>query len=99
MDDFTAAFPYSSRHLTRLFREDLGLTMFEYLRLYRILMASIALSDESRTITQCAVDAGYGPSPHFIMISGRSMGSVQRFSGSGFSGPKRTETTTPKGPV
>jgi AraC-like DNA-binding protein len=59
MDDFTAAFPYSARHLTRLFREDLGLTMFEYLRLYRILMASIALSDESRTITQCAVDAGY----------------------------------------
>jgi len=59
MDDFTAAFPYSARHLTRLFREDLGLTMFEYLRLYRILMASIALGDESRSITQCALDAGY----------------------------------------
>jgi AraC-like DNA-binding protein len=59
MDDFTAAFPYSARHLSRLFREDLGLTMFEYLRLYRILQAAIALGDESRTIIQCAVDAGY----------------------------------------
>ncbi len=59
MDDFTAAFPYSGRHLSRLFGEDLGLTMFDYLRLYRIHMASVAMADRSATILQCATAAGY----------------------------------------
>jgi AraC-like DNA-binding protein len=59
MDDVTAAMPYCARHLSRQFKADLKITIFEYLRLYRILMASIALSDTSRTITQAAYDAGY----------------------------------------
>jgi AraC-like DNA-binding protein len=59
MDDITAAIPYSGRHLSRRFKADLNITIFEYLRLYRILMASIALSDTSRTITQAAYDTGY----------------------------------------
>ncbi len=59
MGDFSAAFPYSERHITRLFKADLKVTIFEYIRLYRVLMASIRLSDVSRTITEVVYDCGY----------------------------------------
>lgn len=59
MADFAAVFPYSARHLARLFRTDLKITIFEYLRLYRVLMASIEMHDPSRTITEIALDCGY----------------------------------------
>lgn len=59
MSDFTAAFPYSGRHLSRCFKADVSITIFEYLRLYRILMASIGLSDRNRTITEIAFGCGY----------------------------------------
>lgn len=59
MDDFTAAFPYSSRHLSRLFKADMTISIFEYLRLYRILMASIDMHDPGRSITRIALDCGY----------------------------------------
>ena len=59
MADFTAAFPYSGRHLTRIFKQDLKITIFDYLRLYRILMASIELNDPARSITDIAYDVGY----------------------------------------
>lgn len=59
MKDFTQVIPYSERHLGRLFKADLGITVFEYLRLYRALAASIQLSDSARSITQIAYDSGY----------------------------------------
>ncbi|MHC1724831.1 MAG: helix-turn-helix domain-containing protein [Syntrophobacteraceae bacterium] len=59
MGDFSAAFPYSGRHLTRIFKADLKITVFEYVRLYRVLMASIRMSDASRTITEVVYDSGY----------------------------------------
>jgi len=59
MSDFTASFPYSGRHLSRLFKADIKISIFDYLRLYRILMASVALSVSPATITQVAYDSGY----------------------------------------
>ena len=59
MADFTFKFPYSGRHLTRIFKHDLKITIFEYLRLYRVLMASIELNDPARSITDIAFDSGY----------------------------------------
>jgi AraC-like DNA-binding protein len=59
MDDFSKAFPYSGRHLARLFKEEMGITLFEYVRLYRILMASLALGDPDKAITQIGLDCGY----------------------------------------
>ena len=59
MCDFVAAFPYSERHLSRLFKADVKISIFDYLRLYRVLMASVALSISSRTITEIVYDSGY----------------------------------------
>ena len=59
MPDFEHEFPYSGRHLSRLFKQDLKITLFDYVRLYRILMASIALSGTSRPITDIAYEVGY----------------------------------------
>jgi AraC-like DNA-binding protein len=59
MSDFAVAFPYSGRHLSRRFKADLSITIFEYLRLYRILMASMALCNRHRTITEIAFGCGY----------------------------------------
>ncbi|MBI9078057.1 MAG: helix-turn-helix transcriptional regulator, partial [Desulfatibacillum sp.] len=53
------ALPYSGRHLSRLFKEEMQITLFEYLRLYRILMASLALCEPDRAITEIALDCGY----------------------------------------
>ena len=59
MADFTTAFAYSERHLSRLFKADLKIAIFEYLRLYRILMASIDLHNPARAITEIAFNCGY----------------------------------------
>ena len=59
MGDMAAAFPYSERHLSRCFKADLGITIFAYLRLYRILMAAIDLHRPDRTVTEIAFDCGY----------------------------------------
>jgi AraC-like DNA-binding protein len=59
MADLAIAFPYSGRHLSRRFKADLSITIFEYLRLYRILMASLRLCDRNQTITEIAFGCGY----------------------------------------
>lgn len=59
MSDVATAFPYSGRHLSRRFKADLSITIFDYLRLYRILMASIRLCDRDQTITEIAFGCGY----------------------------------------
>jgi transcriptional regulator GlxA family with amidase domain len=59
MADITAAFAYSGRQLSRRFKNDLKITIFEYLRLYRILTAAVALQHQDRTVTGIAFDCGY----------------------------------------
>jgi AraC-like DNA-binding protein len=59
MSDFAIAFPYSERQISRRFKADLSITIFEYLRLYRILMVSIKLCDRNQTITDIAFGCGY----------------------------------------
>ncbi|MGD9504204.1 MAG: AraC family transcriptional regulator [Syntrophobacteraceae bacterium] len=58
MADFAKALPYSARHLSRLFKADLGITIFEHLRLHRMLTASIALCNTAKSITDIACDCG-----------------------------------------
>jgi AraC-like DNA-binding protein len=61
LSDFTNALHYSERHLSRVFKEDIGITIFEYLRLYRIFQASLKLlrKGASKTITEIALSCGY----------------------------------------
>ncbi len=51
--------PLSPKQVTRVFQKDLGITIFEYIRLYRILMASIQLENKKSTITHIAYECGY----------------------------------------
>ncbi|MEM5786352.1 MAG: AraC family transcriptional regulator [Syntrophobacteraceae bacterium] len=59
MSDVVEVFPYSERHISRLFKADMKISVFEYLRLYRILTASVRLSTSPATITEIAYDCGY----------------------------------------
>lgn len=59
MSDFASALPYSERHLSRLFKADMRISIFDYLRLYRILISSIELSVSTRTITEIAYGSGF----------------------------------------
>lgn len=59
MADFSRDFPYSGRHLARLFKQEMKITLFEYVRFYRILMASLALCEADMAVTQIGLDCGY----------------------------------------
>ncbi len=59
LSDFAAISPYSARHISRLFKQDLQLTIMEYLKLYRILMSAVMLQSENKSITEIAYECGY----------------------------------------
>jgi AraC-like DNA-binding protein len=61
LSDFTNVLHYSERHLSRIFKEDLNITIFEYLKRYRMFRASLMLcgKDSSTTITETALSCGY----------------------------------------
>ncbi|MCP4133625.1 MAG: AraC family transcriptional regulator [bacterium] len=56
---FRSVLPYSHRHIARIFKEDLKITVFEYLRLYRMFRASVMLHEKARSVTGIAYDCGY----------------------------------------
>ena len=68
LSDFTAVLYYSERHLSRIFKDDLKITVFEYLKLYRIFQASLLLSDgrSSKTVTEIAMACGYNSLSSFF---------------------------------
>jgi len=59
LSDLASIAGYSPRHTSRLFHEDLGISLFEYLKLYRILVASIELGKKDKKIINIALDCGY----------------------------------------
>ena len=56
--DFKSVLPYSERHIARLFSSEMKITLFEYLRIYRMFMASVMLH-EKRTILEISLECGY----------------------------------------
>jgi AraC-like DNA-binding protein len=61
LSDFTNVMHYSERHISRIFKEDLNLSIFEYLKLYRIFQSALKLSQKEnpKTITEIAFSCGY----------------------------------------
>jgi AraC-like DNA-binding protein len=49
----------SERHAARIFKQDAGITIFEYLRIYRMFQASVLLHGKARSITNVATTCGY----------------------------------------
>jgi AraC-like DNA-binding protein len=59
LEHLCRAVPLSSRQLARSFRDELKITIMEYLRLYRLLRASVLLHEQDRNIIDIAFDCGY----------------------------------------
>lgn len=78
MADFSRALPYSGRHLARLFKQEMKITLFDYLRLSRILMASISLCQTDQAVTQIALDCGYASLSSFYRDFSRVYGVAPR---------------------
>ena len=58
-EDFSSVLPYSFRHISRLFRDEMKMTLFEYLRGVRMLQASVLLHDPARSVLDTALSCGY----------------------------------------
>ena len=58
MADFRSVLPYSERHIARLFSVEMKITLFEYLRMYRMFMATVMLHGE-RSVLELSLDCGY----------------------------------------
>jgi AraC-like DNA-binding protein len=57
--DILRDIPLSFRQLSRLFKADMGLNIFEYIRIFRILRASIDLNTTDHKIISVAFNCGY----------------------------------------
>jgi len=55
----------SVRHISRVFQDDLKISVFEYLRLYRLLQASVYLHEKNRKVIDIAFDCGYDSASSF----------------------------------
>jgi transcriptional regulator GlxA family with amidase domain len=59
LQDFTRLQPYTTRHISRFFKEEMKISIFEYLKIYRILQASIKLETTTKTVTEISYACGY----------------------------------------
>lgn len=59
LEHFRRVLPVSTRQLCRCFLGEVKITIFEYLRLYRLLHASLLLHEPDRKIIDVALDCGY----------------------------------------
>ena len=53
------AYPLSTRQISRIFQKEMGMNPLNYLRLYRLLRASMLLYERERKVINIAFDCGY----------------------------------------
>lgn len=58
----------SERHLTRCFRQEVGLTPMTYLNRYRVRQARVMLESGKTNITEIALDVGFSTSGYFTRV-------------------------------
>lgn len=66
LQDFSRILPYTTRHLSRCFKQEMKISIFEYLKIYRILQASIEIETTGKTITEVAYSCGYNSISSFF---------------------------------
>ncbi len=59
LQDFANLLPYTTRHISRMFKEELKISIFEYLKIYRVMQASILLETKETTVMEIAYECGY----------------------------------------
>ncbi|MGA2108861.1 MAG: AraC family transcriptional regulator [Syntrophorhabdales bacterium] len=72
--DFSDVFPRSFRQLSRTFKSDTGLNIFEYLKIVRMLRASIHLNTTDTKIISVAYECGYDSISSFFTDFKRTFG-------------------------
>lgn len=72
LTQFCSVLPYSTRHIARLFCSEMKMTMFEYLRIYRMVHASVALHHREKTVLEVSLDCGYESLSAFYADFGRT---------------------------
>ena len=68
LDDLAAHFFISRSYLTRIFRTVTGFTVNEYQNICRIKKAQILLRETSLTMTEIAMETGFGSLPYFERV-------------------------------
>jgi DNA-binding response OmpR family regulator len=64
----------SERHLTRCFRQEMGITPITYLNRYRINQAKVLLAAGKKGITEVALDVGFSSSGYFTRVFRQEVG-------------------------
>ncbi len=59
LEEINKLVPLSPRQIARVFQKDLKITIFDYLKLMRVFMASTLLSDCDKSVTDIAYECGY----------------------------------------
>lgn len=59
LSHFASVLPYTKRHISRIFVNEFGISIFTYLRMYRILMSTLKLQERKHSVTRIALDCGY----------------------------------------
>jgi AraC-like DNA-binding protein len=59
LKDIARLLPYTVRHISRMFKDDVNISIFEYLKIYRILQTSILLDTTDKTVTEIGYACGY----------------------------------------
>lgn len=58
-ENFRSVLPYSTRHISRIFSAEMKMTPMDYLRIYRMIMASIMLHDREKSVLEVSLESGY----------------------------------------
>ena len=64
----------SERHLTRCFRQEMGITPITYLNRFRINQAKVLLAGGKKVITEIALDVGFSSSGYFTRVFRQEVG-------------------------
>jgi len=64
----------SSRHLTRSFKQELGITLISYMNRYRIKQAKMLLEQGDMGITEVAMSVGFSTGGYFARVFRQEMG-------------------------
>lgn len=59
LKDFSDLIHCTERHISRIFKEELKISIFEYLKIFRVMKASFKLDITNKTITETAYECGY----------------------------------------
>ncbi len=78
IEDMARTAGLSTAHFSRLFKEVMGDTPYQFLMDYRVEQSKKMLADPARTMSDIALDCGFADQPHFSRIFKRLTGATPK---------------------